>query len=199
MAEYFIEWYKELPLLTKVLFFIYLTTSIIAEFFPWFFIHMTILFGSNTILISLISFLYFNRFLSVSFWYELVLFLCYSKSLEIEYAYPSGRKSYFFCLLFGILLILFLSRLRPVEAYKFSQSFVFYIIYLYNNYKNPNGTTAFTPALFVDNKYMVILLIFVNAIFGTFLWTEYFVGLSAGYVFMKLEQVGFIRAMVNVF
>ena len=195
MVEYFIEWYKDLPIVTKILFFIYLTTSIIAEFFPWVFVNNHILLGWNMIDSSLISFLYFDKFLSISFWYNLVLFLCYSKSLEVEYLYLTSRKNYVFCLLIGVLIILFLSRLKPIEAYNFSQSFVFYIIYLYNNYKNPNGTTVFTPALFVDNKYMIILLIFVEAVFGNFLWTEYFIGLTAGYIFMKLDQVGFIRTI----
>jgi hypothetical protein len=89
--------------------------------------------------------------------------------------------------------------LRPLKVYLPSESFVFYIIYLYNNNKNPNGTTRFHPALFIDNKYMIIVLIFVNAFFRRFFWTEYFVGIGAGYIFTKFEQVGIIQTIVNYF
>jgi hypothetical protein len=43
-----------------------------------------------------------------------------------------------------------LSILKPLKVYFLSQSLVFYIIYLYNNFKNPNGTTVFHPALFIS-------------------------------------------------
>ena len=199
MGEYFVEWFKRLPLVTKILFFTYLATSIAAQFFPWFFFHSDTFWEWNTIRTVLTSFLYFGKLLSVPFWYHLVLFLCYSKALELEYSRSNNNgKSYVICLLCGVLIILVLSRVEPIKIDEFSQSFVFYIVYLYNNYKDPQGTTVFTPALFVDNKYITILLIFVQAVFGNLLWIEYFVGLLAGYIFMKLEQVGFIRVLTNI-
>lgn len=199
MGEYFTEWLKQLPLVTKILFFTYLTTGIVAQLFPWFFFNSSLFLEWNTIRTVLISFLYFGKLLSVPFWYHLVLFLCYSKALELEYSRSTrNRKNYSICLLSGVLLILILSRVEPIKIDGFSQSFVFYIVYLYNNYKDPKGTTVFTPALFVDNKYMTILLIFVQAVFGNFFWMEYFVGLLAGYIFMKLEQAGFIRMLTNI-
>jgi hypothetical protein len=51
----------------------------------------------------------------------------------------------------------------------------------------------------IDNKYMTVFLILVNAAFGMFLWTEFFVGIGAGYIFMKIEQVGIIRTIGNYF
>ncbi|UJR18143.1 hypothetical protein I4U23_005043 [Adineta vaga] len=188
---YIQQWFSELPYITKGLFSIYLITGIISTFWSSFFIYSYFL-NSTSIYTRLISYLYFGDILSVSYWYELVLFVIYSKSLEYEYMYLNDRKKYFICLLFGIFMILFLSILKPLQTFLLSESFVFYIVYLYNNYKNPNGTTVFTPALFVDNKYMIVLLIFVNAIFRTFYWTEYFIGIAAGYIFMKLEQVKII-------
>jgi hypothetical protein len=137
--------------------------------------------------------------MSVGFWYELILFVIYSKSLEYEYLHFNSRKYYFVCLLFGTLIILFLSLLKPLETYFLSESFVFYIIYLFNNYKNPNGTTVFLPALSIENKYMTVFLILVGAVFRYFWWTEYFIGITAGYIFMKLEQVGIVRDILGYF
>ncbi|CAF1113775.1 unnamed protein product [Adineta steineri] len=188
---YIKQWFSELPFITKGLFFIYLITGIIATYWPSYDIDVYFR-NSTSIYTRLISYLYFGDILSVSYWYELVLFVIYSKSLEYEYINLNNQKKYFICLLFGIVMILFLSILKPLQTFLLSESFVFYIIFLYNNYKNPNGTTVFIPALFVDNRYMIILLIFVNAIFRSFYWTEYFIGITAGYIFMKLEQAKII-------
>ncbi len=199
MVSYIETWFSELPVITKGLFLIYLITGIIAAFWPSFTVHNYFLFNSNRISIRLTSFLYIGNFMSVGFWYELILFVIYSKSLEYEYLHFNSRKYYFVCLLFGTLIILFLSLLKPLETYFLSESFVFYIIYLFNNYKNPNGTTVFLPALSIENKYMTVFLILVGAVFRYFWWTEYFIGITAGYIFMKLEQVGIVRDILGYF
>jgi hypothetical protein len=188
MALYVEEWYSSMPSITKILFFIYLITGIVVEFLSSLMINDYFILNWNYLLTYVTSFLYIGKFLSITFWYELVLLLIYSKSLENEYLYFNRRKDYIFCLLFGVSIILFLSALRPLKPILLSQSLIFYIIYLYNNYKNPNETTVFVPALFIDNRYMIIILIFVNAVFGMFLWTEYLIGIAAGFIFMKLEQ-----------
>ncbi len=74
-----------------------------------------------------------------------------------------------------------------------------FINWSYNNSKNPNGTTVFHPALFADNKYMAIFLIFISAFLHMFRWSEYFVEIAAAYLFITLEQVGFIETIQNYF
>ena len=59
-------------------------------------------------------------------------------------------------------------------------------MYLYNNHKNSNDTTVFHPALFIDNKYMIIFLIII-------------IGIIAAYLFITLEQIGFVLFIKNYF
>ncbi|CAF1100708.1 unnamed protein product [Adineta ricciae] len=163
MVMYIEKWFAELPRITTGFFFIYLTTGIIAAFWP-----------------------------SYAIEYYLVH---HHKSFSVieEYSYHYRRAYYFFCLLLGVVIILLLTMLKPLETYLLSESFVFYIVFLYNNSKNPNGTTVFLPVLWIDNKYMIIVLIFINALFRPFLWAEYLIGIVAGFLFMKLERKPFIR------
>ena len=195
MATYIEKWFSELPPITKGLFFIYLTSAFVGEFIE----SNYFLFNWNYFSTYLTTFLFFDQLLSVYFVYQLLLFVSYSKGLEYEYSYSNRRKDYFFCLLFGGIIILLLSALRPLKGDFLSRSLVFYIIYLYNNYKNPDGTTAFHPALFIDNKYMTVFLIFVSASFQMFKWSEYFIGIVAAYLNVTLEQVGTVRTIVGYF
>jgi hypothetical protein len=199
MPTYIEQWFTGIPSVTKRLFLIYLTTACIDEFLP-------LLIGYNHFFSTwyhiyecLTTFLFFGKFLSIRFLYELLLFVSYSKALEYEYLYFNRQKDFLICLLFGAIMILFMSTVRPLEVYLSSRALVFYIIYLYNNYKNPNGTTVFHPALFIDNKYMIFVWIFVSAFFKMFHWSEYIIGITAGYVFMALEQAGIIRTFVEYF
>ncbi|CAF0957861.1 unnamed protein product [Adineta ricciae] len=164
-----------------------------AAFWPSYTIQYYLVRHHKSFSVRLMSFLYFGECLSVGYWYQFILFLIYSNSLEEEYSYHYRRVYYFFCLLLGVVIILLLSMLKPLEIYLLSESFVFYLVFLYNNSKNPNGTTAFLPGLCIDNKYMTIFLIFISALFRPFLWTEYLIGIVAGFVFMKLERKRFIR------
>ncbi|CAF1034071.1 unnamed protein product [Adineta ricciae] len=193
MVMYIEKWFAELPRITTGFFFIYLTTGIIAAFWPSYAIEYYLVHHHKSFSVRLMSFLYFGECLSVGYWYEFILFLIYSKSLEEEYSYHYRRAYYFFCLLLGVVIILLLTMLKPLETYLLSESFVFYIVFLYNNSKNPNGTTVFLPVLWIDNKYMIIVLIFINALFRPFLWAEYLIGIVAGFLFMKLERKPFIR------
>jgi len=179
--------------------FIYLTTGILSEYLPLSAADNYFMLNSNNMSTCVTSVFYFGHLFSLSYLYELLLFLSYSKSLEYEYLSLNRRKNYLFCLLIGLILILILSLIKPFQVYFPSQSFVFYIIYLYNNCKNPNGTTVFHPALFIDNKYMTIFLIFISAFFHMFRWSEYFVGIAAAYLFITLEQMGFIEAIQDYF
>lgn len=190
---YIIRYIKEIPLITKGFFIIYLITGILTGVFSSYFKYKYFLFKSKLISSYLKTFLYFDHIFSIGFIYELILFVSYSKSLENRYLFFNRRKNYFLCLIFGCLVILYLSTIKFLKSYYLSRSLVFYIICLYNNYENPNGSTIFIPALVINNKYMTIVIIFVSQIFHMFRWTEYIIGITAAFLLIVLKKLQIFR------
>ena len=123
--------------------------------------------------------------------------MTYSKALEYEYSYSYRRRAYFCCSLIGSIIIALLSTVTLLKPILLSRSLVFYIIYLYNNYVNLNGMTVFHPTSFVVNKYVTVVLLFISAAFQMFSWSEYFIGIIAGYLFTALKYVGIVGIILN--
>jgi hypothetical protein len=106
MVTYIVQWFSEMPSITKGLLFIYLTTGILSEFLPLSVVNNYFMLNSNNMCTCVTSFFYFGHLFSLSYLYELLLFLSYSKSLEYEYLSLNRRKNYLFCLLIGLIIIL---------------------------------------------------------------------------------------------
>lgn len=193
MTMYIVQWMSEIPLITKGFFYIYIITATLNGLFPSLVKYRYFLFKLKSISTYLTTFFYFGKRCSIYSVYELILFVSYSKALENHYISSNSRKSYLFCLFCGSLIILFLSTFKSFKPNYLSRALVFYIIYLYNNHKNPNGRTIFLPALVIDNKYMTVVLIFVSTVFHMFRWSEYFIGIIAAYLFVNLQRIPIFR------
>lgn len=175
MTAYVVQWLSQLPLITSILFWIYILIAVIKTIIP--FVNL--------------NFLYFGKtFYSISFVYELILFTSYSKALENHHYL---RINYLICLLTGSSLIFIVSHLKIFRIRYLSRSFIFYLVCLFNNYTYPNGRTIFLPGIIIKNKYMTGIWIFVSHVFRVFEWSEFFLGILVAYLFNQLKRLYIFR------
>lgn len=174
MDVYVVRWLSQLPLVTYLFFIIYILIAIVKGIWP-------------SVNLYFMNFFYFGQpFYSISFIYELLLFTSYSNALENHYL---RTNYYIICLLSGSFLISILSNLKIFKIDYLSRSFVFYLLFLFNNYTYPNERTRFLPGLLVENKYMTYIWIFVSRIFRMFTWSEFFLGIFVAFLFYHLKRL----------